>query len=74
MRYVESVEDWVVDRNKHGLAVSDDVYSLTGRWFDFVAVHPDEDIVVREGGVDVGRVVSMFDAYAWVEEVLGVEL
>lgn len=70
MNVLQEVEDWVYDQNVLAGILSQDLYSFTGRWFDF-NVDPD-GVHILENGQPVERVGDVAEAQLLLYVLCGV--
>lgn len=71
MNVLQGVEDWVFDQEGLAAIVSQDLFSLSGRWFDF-GVDPD-GVHILENGVGVAEVADIAEAQTFLYDMCGVE-
>ena len=71
MNVLQGVEDWVFDQEGLAAILSQDVFSLSGRWFDF-RVDPD-GVHIFEHGVGVAEVEDIAEAQTFLYDMCGVD-
>ena len=71
MSEIGVVEGWVFDQEYAGRILSEDLYSLSGRWFDFL-VDPD-GVHIIENGEPVERVGDVAEAQSYLYNMTGID-
>ena len=72
MNVLQGVEDWVFDQEGLAAILSQDVFSLTGRWFDF-SVDPEGVCILEDGDDEIAAVGDVDEAQKFLYGMCGVD-